>query len=445
MQSQDYRIEPYPAPPQAVDPPKLRGGVKPHVRLIHLGKFPLLTNASAIPVTSILDLPPAHSGAIPQWTQPPSKGGTSRMSSRLFLFFLGFCPELCLCKLPESPEIDHPVCVGAPMSFDLRCYLEQFAAVCESKFGRRYDLSDLERRLAIHRDGKHLFTAKDVARVFNPDATPFAKYWPRPHTKVLEEALARERLKLAPLPPNPADLIGRLLAVFHNLGTVSLILQFVYPERFAIFSTPVIHLVQVTRPVLMEMYLAYCDELRVWSEHFHMPSVAATSTALWTYAEITKQVTDDPHASAVRREFEEDIWVQRRRAAQVIRPFIRRYGRLQLAQILLEEDPGIAGKIAAEEYERLLNIASRRMYGRPLRREKGAAGQLLADLAARGIIDLALVTELQLVWEVRNRVVHPNNHSVTPEEVERMVDTVERVCRPWGASNERFNVVRSAK
>jgi hypothetical protein len=331
------------------------------------------------------------------------------------------------------------------MPFELSRYLDQFAAVCKTKFGRCYDLGELEKRLAVHRDGRHLLTNKDVARVFDAEATPFAKYWPRPHNKVLEEALACHRIKLAPLPANPAELIERLLKVFHNLGTVSLILQFVYPDRFAIFSTPVIHLLRVTRPVLTDMYLAYCDELRVWSEHFHMPSVAATCTALWTYAEITKQVTGDLHETATRRDFEEDIWVQRRRAAQVIRPFVRRYGRLQLAHILLEEDPGIAGKIAAEEYERLLNIASLRMYGRPLRREKGAAGQLLADLAARRIIDLASVTELQLVWELRNRVVHPGSQPVTPEEVQRMVDTVERVCQPWGASNERFKVFKSGK
>ena len=42
----------------------------------------------------------------------------------------------------------------------------------------------------------------------------------------------------------------------------------------------------------------------------------------------------------------------------MIRPFFRRYGRLRLAQILLDEDPIVAGKIAAEEYERLLGIAS---------------------------------------------------------------------------------------
>lgn len=358
---------------------------------------------------------------------------------------LDAAPAVSWCKLPGTiPILDGPVSVGARMSFDLSFYFNRFGAVCEGKFGRSYDLDDLERRLAVHRDGKHLFTAKDVARVFDADATPFAKYWPRPHTKVLEEALASQRLKLAPLPAKPAELVERLLKIFHNLGTVSLILQFVYPERFAIFSTPVIHILQVTRPVLIEMYLAYCEELRVWTDHFRMSSVAASSTALWTYAEMTKQVSDDPQAAQARREFEEDIWIQRRRAAQVIRPFLRRYGRLQLAHILVEEDPAIAGKIAAEEYERLLNIASKRMYGRPLRREKGAAGQLLADLAARGIIDLALVPELQLVWELRNRVVHPDNKPVTPEEVERMVETVEQVCAPWGSSSARFKVAKSS-
>jgi hypothetical protein len=110
---------------------------------------------------------------------------------------------------------------------------------------------------------------------------------------------------------------------------------------------------------------------------------------------------------------------------------------------LSEEDPRIAGKIAAEEYERLLNLASHRTYARSLRREKGAAGQLLSDLAARGIIDPALVAELQFVWEVRNRVVHPDNRTITPEEVERMVEIVERVCVPWSKSEERFKPARS--
>jgi hypothetical protein len=324
------------------------------------------------------------------------------------------------------------------MPLDLRYYLERFPFVCESKFGQRYDLEDLEKRLAALRNEKHLLTSKDVARIFNPEASPYAKYWPRPHTKVLDEALKKHRLKLGPLPRHPADLIGRMLAVFQNIGTVSLILQFVYPERFAIFSTPLIHILHVTRPGLVELYTAYCDELRTWTEHFRMPSVAATATALWTYAELAKETADESTGAVAREEFENDIWIQRRIVSHTLRPFLKRYGRLELAYILSEEDPRIAGKIAAEEYERLLNIASRRMYGRPLRREKGVANQLLSDLAAKGLLDLALVTELQLVWETRNRVVHPDNRPITAEEVERMVETVGRVCVPWSESKERF-------
>ena len=80
-----------------------------------------------------------------------------------------------------------------------------------------------------------------------------------------------------------------------------------------------------------------------------------------------------------------------------------------------------------------------------LRREKGAAGQLLADLAARGFVNPSDVAELQLVWEVRNRVVHPDPQTVTSEEVERMIETVERVCQPWGTSQEQLVVSRVSK
>lgn len=249
------------------------------------------------------------------------------------------------------------------MPLDLRFYLEQFPAVCQSKFGRRYHLEALEKSLAVVRDAKRPLTARDVAKIFNPEASPFAKYWPRPHTKVLEEALKKNRLKLGPLPSHPEDLLRRMLAVFQNMGTVSLILQFVYPERFAIFSTPIIHLVHVTRPGLLELYIAYCDELRVWTDHFRMPSVAATSTALWTYFELTKETAEDPGAARAREEFDNDIWIQRRIVSHFLRPFLRRYGGLELAYILSQEDPRIAGKIAAGEYERLLNHASLRMYG----------------------------------------------------------------------------------
>src|SRR5262249_45166708 len=61
-------------------------------------------------------------------------------------------------------------------------------------------------------------------------------------------------------------------------------------------------------------------------------------------------------------------------------PFLRRYGRLQLVQILVDQDARLAGKIAAEEYERLLGVASLKFCGRRLPRNKGAAEQLIDEL-----------------------------------------------------------------
>jgi hypothetical protein len=317
------------------------------------------------------------------------------------------------------------------MGLDLRCYLDQFPEVCSKKFGRAYDLAGLEGKLAQLRNGERPLTAKDVTKLFNSDFTPFGNYWPKPHVKVLEETLSAARIKLGPIPPNPAELVQRLLDVFHNLGITSLLLQFVYPERFAIFSTPLIHLVQVTRPALVDMYLAYCDELKVWTEHFQLPSVSATSTALWTFAEVSKRAAEDPEAHKVRLEFENDLWVQRRVLAQSLRPFLKRYGRLQLAHILVDEDHRIAGKIAAEEFERLINVASERLHGKTLRQEMGTAPRFLSELSSRGIIDLVAQTELRRAWDIRNRVVHPDNRQVSLLEVQWMVETVERHCVPW--------------
>jgi hypothetical protein len=109
------------------------------------------------------------------------------------------------------------------------------------------------------------------------------------------------------------------------------------------------------RPGTVDLYLAYCDELATWCRHFGLVSVAQTETALWTFAEFVKLSDSDVGAAEASRDFDEHMWVQREQAAQVIRPFFRRYGRLQLAQALLDEDPIVAGKIAAEEYERSMS------------------------------------------------------------------------------------------
>lgn len=329
------------------------------------------------------------------------------------------------------------------MAFKLSSYLSQFHTMCDQKFGRTYDFAGLEAYFHDHATGKRHLTAKDVGKIFSTENTPFAKYWPRPHAKVLDEVLTKERVYVGPLTGDPRVLIQRLLGVFHNIGTASLVLRLVHPDRFGIFSTPVIHLLQVTRPATVDLYLAYCEELARWCQHFVLPSVAQTETALWTYAEIAKQADTDSAAAKARREFDDDMWVQRERAAQVIRPFLKRYGRLELAQILLDEDPTIAGKIAAEEYERLLSMASWHIRHRALPQDKGAK-LFVEELTQKNFIRPEDNVELKRVWEIRNKAVHPaSGDRPTREEVEVMIDVIQRICVPWEKHGLRATAAHS--
>lgn len=321
---------------------------------------------------------------------------------------------------------------SASVAFPLSYYRDQFPRVCQEKFGRSYDFAGLEKRLEPLRSGQRWLVARDVLTIFDPQRTPLVRYWPIPPEKELDQAL-KQRLYLGPpeKQKDPQPLLAQLLGVFHNIGVVSIVLRFVHPQRFAIFSAPVANLLLVHGATAVEAYLAFCEELRAWQQHFGLASVAETELALWTYDQIVRHSGDTEKAAQARSTFERDLWVQRRRAAQVLRPFLRNYGPLELARILLEEDANLAGKIAAEEYERLLFAAARKYYRRTLGPKKGAVLGLLEELARDGRISAEQRAELQRIWEIRNKAVHAGSHPTT-EEVEVMIDRIESICKDWG-------------
>ena len=206
----------------------------------------------------------------------------------------------------------------------------------------------------------------------------------------------------------------RALNVLHSIGIVSLTLRFVHPDRYGVFSTPIMNLLQVHRPRTIDLYLAYCEELRAWKEHFRMESVADTETALWTYHELVAGETHAGEISTSHAEFDADVWIQRRRVAQVLRPFLRNYGPLELARILVEEEPKLAGKIAGEEYERLLRGAARELCGGMNLNVRGAIDILFNRLADDDYISLEDKAQLDKAWRIRNAAVHAWTPPPTP-------------------------------
>ena len=313
---------------------------------------------------------------------------------------------------------------------DLRHYLDRFPEICKQKFGRTYALRTLEKKFEPLCTGNRWLAAKDVLNIFDPTATPFGRYWTKPNEKELDQVLKKARLVLGPAPTDPRNLVRSGLEVLHSIGIVSLVLRFVHPDRFGVFSTPIMNLLQVHRPRTIELYVAYCDELRAWKEHFRLESVADTETALWTYHELVADETRQSEGANSHGGFDADVWIQRRRVAQVLRPFLRNYGPLELARILVEEEPKLAGKIAGEEYERLLRVAARELCGGMNLNVRGAIEILFDRLAEDGYITVEDKAQLDKAWRIRNSAVHAGRPP-DPEQVDNMIDTIERICRPW--------------
>jgi hypothetical protein len=317
------------------------------------------------------------------------------------------------------------------MSFDLTGYRSRFDEICHDKFGRKYDFARLEQKCEMLRNGKRWLVAKDVDLFFDPDQTPLARYWGRPDEKKIDQLLSKSRLFLGPQPKSSSDLLTGLLNVFHNIGQVSIILRFVHPGQYSIFSTPITNLLQVHASDAIHLYLSYCDELRRWQDHFRLNTVADTEMGLWAFDQAIKRAENSSKALQLRKPFDEDLWIQRRRAMLAIRPLLQNNSPLVLAKILVEETPKLAGKLAAEEYERLLKVACTKYYRHNLLQRPGAAEALLDRLACDEHISTNEKVDLRRVWEIRNRVVHPNE-SPTATEIEWMIDQIESVCLRWG-------------
>ena len=313
------------------------------------------------------------------------------------------------------------------MGLDLKAYLKRFHEMGE----RRYDFSAIEKRFAHLREGKKWLTADDVLWVLHPDNAPFGNYWPVPSKKHLDQ-LSKKRLRLGWHSQSKKDMVERLLSVLHNIGVTSIILRCTHPDCFGVFSTPVLNVLQLSRNSTVEIYLAYCDELSEWKSHFHLSSVAEAEMAITALEKIIKY--GEKESEAAQKNLQEDLWVQRRRAANVVRPFLRDFGSLQLARILLDEHPRLAGMIAGAEYERLLGVASLRFLERELSSEDGANAVLLGELQFRGKISKGERVKLNEVWVIRNKAVHGRELPPPATAVNRMIDSIEKICGSWEPS-----------
>lgn len=318
--------------------------------------------------------------------------------------------------------------------FQLKHYLDvdKYDEVCRKRFGRTYDLHKVVGKVKGLREPDRPLKAIYVLELFNPEEIHFGHFW-KP-ARDLEETLDPRCISLAQ--PIEADDRWRqsiVAAVFECFGSVeaaSVLLRCVHPDEFAVYSPPLLNLLQLPAGPPVEHYLSYCDELRVWGAHFGTGAVADTDQALWLFYEwaygpacLKMESKEDPRdARARRQEFENDKWVRERQVTTVLRPFFHKWATLDQAGCLADVDANLASKIAGCELEKRLRMAAGL--------DQDDVPSLIQTFSLQVDSDPARQREvkqrLRRAWKLRNRTVHTEG-SLNPVDVNSMIETIREL------------------
>ena len=94
------------------------------------------------------------------------------------------------------------------------------------------------------------------------------------------------------------NLIGELLHAFKAIELVSIILRFIRPEKYAIFSTPTEMLLEIRRGSPVETYVNYLTDLRLIQKRYGFERVADVDMALWVLHEKCYGTHKDPEVES---------------------------------------------------------------------------------------------------------------------------------------------------
>jgi hypothetical protein len=241
--------------------------------------------------------------------------------------------------------------------FDLGKYWNLFPEALQKRYGSRFEagFDRIEEMYKAVRSGARPLTVEDVISIFDSDL-PFVHDWTKPDRDDLAARMESKRAAklIADLRDRNYDsaLLSEIIYCFREISLTALVLQHVYPKRFAMCSHHLASQLCITASTVPEFYLKYCKELKAWSEHEwptpHKLTVVETEFALWTwyrraYGKSSKQ------RGTHQTEFRRDHWVQERRAKQIA-DSLGLIDRLDLARSFLDTAPTVAAITAWREF-----------------------------------------------------------------------------------------------
>lgn len=229
--------------------------------------------------------------------------------------------------------------------------LREFPGICRKKYGVEFDLTAVEKKVRQLRRKVQL-TYSDLSYFESPEHWWFKRFWIFPPESRIESQLKGVTFDFWNLAPeNEAAVIRKLLYIFKSIELVSVILRFVRPDNYAIFSSPNRHLLEI-RPGLdpVETYLNYLRDLRQIKEHYRLARLADVDMALWVLHEKCFGTHRDPVVEAA---FQKDTFLLRLRTQNLVAP-LAELSEAQLANALSEIKPDLAALVACHALEILI-------------------------------------------------------------------------------------------
>jgi hypothetical protein len=127
----------------------------------------------------------------------------------------------------------------------------------------------------------------DLEYFESPEHWWFQRFWVFPPRERIEPALQKETFDFWNLPEShEAETVRRLLHIFKSIELVSIILRFIRPEHYSLYSAPIQHMLDIRHGRdLVETYSTYLGNMRVIGGHYGLARVADVDMALWVLHE----------------------------------------------------------------------------------------------------------------------------------------------------------------
>ncbi len=296
-----------------------------------------------------------------------------------------------------------------------------FPKVTQHRYGKVQRPDEVERRVAgMLKDGRDLWEIiRDIHDNDAFDAKMFG-FLPDQIEAELKKTTWHSQWKTLP----DEELVRQLHCVFRQIEPVSVVLRFICPDHYGIFSSPVATILGV-RPqrTATAAYEAYLESLCEVRHDRGFDRTADVDMALWALqVGVLDGLLPEQQCRGLKESYERDVPLRQIATRNLTSQLFSENTKLKVAESLLgrKEEITLAGQIAGIEFEQAVGKHAR------------SAGSVRQKKKLSGLINRIeppdIRPDLRRARDIRNNAVH-RSAKVTKEDVEFLIEMAREVER----------------